>query len=352
MQRTSPNLRLLVVRLSAMGDILHALPAITALRLAHPDWHIGWAADPTWIPLLSSAPNSAAARTLQQPLVDALHPVPAKRWSRQPFAAQTWHEIGRVRRELSAANYDVVIDLQGAVRSAVIARWSHAARLLGEAAPREPLARFLYREPIPAPAAHVVERAVQVAAAITGEALKAAKPMLPTDYAAEEWANKEVQSRPTVLINPGAGWGAKRWPAERYGQVARLLAGRGFSVRINCGPGEESLAEAIEKASNSTAIRIQCDLSRFLAITRRAVLAIGGDTGPMHLASALGKPVVGIYGPTDPDRNGPYGAPFIALRHPESKRDHSRKDAPEAGLLTITPEAVFQAAEKLLELHA
>jgi heptosyltransferase-1 len=335
-----------------MGDILHALPAITALRLAHPGWHIGWAVDPVWTPLLSSTFDSATARTPQQPLVDALHLVPAKRWSRQPFNVQTWREIGSIRRELLATNYDVALDLQGAVRSAVIARWSHAPRLLGEALPREPLARFFYREQIQAPAAHVVERAVQVATAIAGENLHAAKPLLPTDDAAEEWASKEVQNHPLVLINPGAGWGAKRWPAERYGEVARLLAKRGLYLRINCGPGEEPIAEAIEQASNGTAQRIQCNLNQFLAVTRRAILAIGGDTGPMHLASALGKPVVGIYGPTDPARNGPYGAPFIALRHPESKRDHSRRNAPEAGLLTITPEAVFQAAGKLLESHA
>jgi heptosyltransferase-1 len=332
-----------------MGDILHALPAVTALRVAHPAWRIGWAVDPNWIPLLSAAPGSDAAHTPLQPLVDTLHCVPAKRWSRKPFASQTWREVSAIRRELAAAHYDVAIDLQGAIRSAVVARWSRAERVLGEAAPREALAKWLYREPIPAPAAHVVERAIQVAAAITGENLKPTHPMLPTDVAAEAWAEKEFNEKPFVLINPGAGWGAKRWPPERYGEVACALDELGFQVRVNCGPQEESIAKIIEQASHGKARRIQGTLSQLIALTRRAALAIGGDTGPMHLASALGKPVVGIYGPTDPARNGPYGAPFIALRHPESRRDHSRRQEPEAGLLTITPEAVFAAAKQLLE---
>jgi heptosyltransferase-1 len=151
---------------------------------------------------------------------------------------------------------------------------------------------------------------------------------------------------PAVLINPGAGWGAKRWPAERYAAVARGLIDRGLRVLVNAGPGEKSLAEAIAQSTGATAV--SCSLEQLIALMRRTKLAIAGDTGPLHLACALGRPVVGIYGPTDPSRNGPFGTRFRVLRSPTSRRDHARHAAPEAGLLTILPDDVLRAADELL----
>jgi len=130
--------------------------------------------------------------------------------------------------------------------------------------------------------------------------------------------------------------------------VARALAARGIRVLLNAGPGEEQLAEAIEAQSGGAGRPLLASLAQLIAITRRLALVIAGDTGPLHLACALGRPVVGIYGPTDPARNGPFGARSRVLRSPESRRDHSRRSEPEAGLLTITPEAVLQAADELL----
>ena len=112
------------------------------------------------------------------------------------------------------------------------------------------------------------------------------------------------------------------------------------------------LANSIIKKTGGGASLLLCSVEQLIAITRRINLVIAGDTGPLHLACALGRPVVGIYGPTDPSRNGPYGTNFKVLRSPESRRDHSRRDAPEAGLLTITPEDVLQAAEELLYSEA
>jgi len=128
--------------------------------------------------------------------------------------------------------------------------------------------------------------------------------------------------------------------------VARGLAERGLRILVNAGPGEEALAEPI--ASGSAAVPVTATLPQLIALTRRIALCIGGDTGPLHLASALGRPVVGIYGPTDPSRNGPFGTRARVLRSPESRRDHSRRAAPEAGLLTIAPDDVLQAAADLL----
>jgi heptosyltransferase-1 len=120
-------------------------------------------------------------------------------------------------------------------------------------------------------------------------------------------------------------------------------------VVVNAAPEEIDLAKELVSASGGAAIAVEPSLVALIALMRRSSLTIAGDTGPLHLACTLGKPVVGIFGPTDPARNGPYGCDFRVLRHPESKRDHSRRSEPEAGLLTITPEAVLEAALELLK---
>jgi len=341
---TSQHLRLLVVRLGAMGDILHSLPAITALRQAHPEWVIGWAIEPQWRGLFCADDGEPLSPAM--PLVDRLHMVPAKQWAKSPLSPATLGDIRRVRKELRAMHYDVAVDMQGAVRSAMIARWARTKKVIGEAEPREWAAKWLFDQSVATRGVHVIEQSVEVANAIAGEDLPIPAPLLPHDPAAERRAADLPQS--FILITPGAGWGAKRWPPERYGEVARKLADAGYAVIINSGPSEEHLAQAIEASSGGAARTLSLHLAGLIAVIRRASLVIGGDTGPVHLASALHKPVVGIYGPTDPARNGPFHSPSRVLRHPESVRDHSRRSEPEAGLLTITPEAVTDAALELL----
>jgi heptosyltransferase-1 len=337
--------RVLIVRLGAMGDILHSLPAVTALREAHPEWFIGWAVEPQWRELFCA--NAGASGTPEMPLVDQIHVVPAKRWAKSPLSTATLGDIRRVRRELREAQYDVAVDLQGAVRSAMVARWARTGKVIGEAQPREPVARWLFHRRVATGGVHVIEQSVEVVNAILGEHLPLTAPWLPRDPAADSQAAQI--SQPLVLISPGAGWGAKRWPAERYGAVAGSLAKAGYGVVINSGPGEEKLAQEIVQSSGGAAQPRSMSISELIAVTRRASLAIAGDTGPLHLACALSKPVVGIFGPTDPARNGPFGCAFRVLRHPESVRDHSRRAEPEAGLLTISPEAVTEAALELLQ---
>ncbi|MGB8031849.1 MAG: glycosyltransferase family 9 protein, partial [Terracidiphilus sp.] len=316
------NFRLLIVRLGAMGDILHALPAVTALRLAHPDWQIGWVVEPRWQPLLKAGnrEQGSGIREAQSratfvhdsvmPVVDRLHFAPSREWKRHPLSVDTRRAIRALRRELHAAEYSAVLDLQGAIRSAVIARMSGCARRIGEAAPREWPAHWLFTERVVTHRAHVIEQGVELASAVAGDALSAVDAQLPVDPVAEAWCASWLAStfsdalRPVALITPGAGWGAKRWPPERYAVVAEGLAQRGLHVVVNAGPGEEPLAAAIASGS---AVALTATLPQLIALTRRIALCIGGDTGPLHLASALGRPVVGIYGPTDPSRNGPYG---------------------------------------------
>ena len=358
-----------------MGDILHALPAVTALRLAHPDWEIGWVVEPRWQPLLRAgnrekgtgnsgksgaeerlrAPE-ALGRDAAMPVVDRLHFAPSREWKRHPLSAATRRAIGALRSELRAAEYSAVLDLQGAIRSAVISRMSGCSRRIGEARPREWPAQWLFTERVVTHGAHVIEQDVELASAVAGDALSAVDAQLPIDPDAEAWCAAWFaetfpgSARPIALITPGAGWGAKRWPPERYAAVAEGLAQRGFRVVINAGPGEELLAAAIASGS---AVALTASLPQLIALTRRVALCIGGDTGPLHLASALGRSVVGIYGPTDPSRNGPYGTRARVLRSPDSRRDHSRRSEPDPGLLTIAPDDVLRAADELLgdELH-
>lgn len=333
------KLRLLIVRLGAMGDILHSMPAVTALRQTHPEWFIGWAIEPQWQGLFCAGDGT-------MPLVDQIHIVPAKKWAKSPLRPSTLLDIRRVRRELRAMHYDIVVDMQGAVRSAMIARWSKAEHVIGEAEPREFAAKWFFDERVLTRGVHVIEQSLEVANAVLRERLPMALPLVPSDAAADAMAAQIRQ--PFVLISPGAGWGAKRWPAERYGLVARRLSEAGYGVVINSAPAEEHLAQEIVNTSGGVAQGMTLDLSELIAVTRRAALAIAGDTGPLHLACALAKPVVGIFGPTDPARNGPYHCRSRVLRHPASVRDHSRRSEPEAGLLTITPDDVTNAALDLL----
>jgi lipopolysaccharide heptosyltransferase I len=338
------HLRLLVVRLGAMGDILHSMPAVTALRRAHPEWSIGWAIEPQWRGLFCA--NGCQPGTATMPLVDRIHIVPAKRWAKSPLSPSTWSDMRRVRRELRAGEYDMVVEMQGAVRAAMVARWARTRRIVGEAKPRERPARWFFDEKVPTRGVHVIEQSLEVANALFGEDLPLLLPLLPCDPAAEARAGELPQ--PFVVLSPGAGWGAKRWPPDRYGAVAQRLTEAGYAVVINVGPAEEHLGQEIVASSGGAAQMLVLNMAELIAVTRRAALAIAGDTGPLHLASALGRPVVGIYGPTDPARNGPFHCPNRVLRHPESVRDHARRREPEAGLLTITPEAVTDAALELL----
>jgi heptosyltransferase-1 len=371
--------RILIVRLSSLGDVIHAMPAVAALRARHPDAHIAWAVDPAWAPLLRAAsiPRPAPFSTAQ-PLLNALHLVPFKRWARRPLSLTTLAEIRASRRELAAPRYDIAVDMQGSLRSAWVARWSRSPRILGEDAPREAPARFLFTQRVPTRGVHVIEQDIELADAIFGDQLPYTQPPFPIDPDAEAWADGTLAAHPApryAVLLPGAGWPTKRWPPERYGAVAAGLAQLGFHSFFNAGPGEESLALLAQQAAASaafspafspanssssvtnsdtppaasTAAALPASLSQLIALLRRSALCIGGDTGPLHLASALGIPCIGIYGPTDPARNGPYHSPFRVLRHPDSQRDHSRRGAPEPGLLTISPDDVLSAVADLLK---
>jgi heptosyltransferase-1 len=233
--------------------------------------------------------------------------------------------------------------------------------VFGGIQPRENAASMFYTRQVllKTNGTHVVEQALALAGAVVSTAgLSTASISIAVEAHAEFPADPDAESKIAglmadgndfVILSPGAGWGAKRWPAERYGQVARELAKDGLCSLVNYGPGEEELAVAVEAASEGTARQISCSVSELIALTRRARLLIGGDTGPMHLAAALKVPVVAIFGPTNPARNGPFGTQSIVLRSASSITDHTRHGAPEQGLLEITVGEVIAATRKLLQ---
>lgn len=344
--------RILIVRLSSMGDVMHALPAVAALRAAFPAATLGWLIEERWAELLCTLPAARSGpRTPQRPLVDAIHTVNLKRWRSSLLSSQTWERIAAGLSDLRAAHYDVAIDLQGAARSAVLARWSGAPVVYGAVQPRENIASLWYTRKVLTRGTHVIEQYAELAEALIGHKVHLPPAVLPCDPLAQESVEKRLRDRNITnfaILNPGAGWGAKQWPAERYGEVAQALAQRGIQSIINFGPREETLAQTAAAASAGSAEAMSFSISELIALTRRARLLIGGDTGPMHLAAALQIPVVAIFGPTDPARNGPFAAHSIVLRNSKSPTSLARRHDPDPGILEITVSQVVTAALQLL----
>ena len=350
----------LVVRLGSMGDIIHALPAVGLLRDAFPEAHLGWVVEERWVELLCAAgaersgPLSAA-----RPLVDAVHTVDTFAWRAAPFSDETWREIRGLRRalrthgsETRATRYRVAIDFQGAWKSAIVAQVAGAESILGSRSPREAPASLFYSRTCAPEGRHIVEQNLSLARVLTRDARLSLRFDLPRDAAAEQHGDGELRRLGLddfAILNPGAGWGAKCWPVERYAEVARALARQGIRSLINHGPGEEALARELAELAPGAATPLPSSIGELITLTRRARLFIGGDTGPVHIAAALGIPLVAIYGPTDPARNGPFGGGAISvLRSQTSITSHARRAAPEAGLLTITVDDVLHAVANVL----
>lgn len=350
--------KILIVRLGAMGDILHALPVATAIRAALPNATIGWLIEERWSELLTAQGRKASPNSVspQKPVVNNIHTVDTRRWRKHFFrpsaTAEIFGALGRVRR----INYDFALDFQGAIKSGLFARGGGAAIIAGFADPRESGARFFYRKKIQRHGEHVIEQNHALAAqalkpVLGGCELKLIAPQLPVDPAAEAWAESEIARlgiASFAIVNPGAGWGAKQWPPQRFGEVAIALAAHNIKTLVNASADEAELAREVVEASGGNAFELRCTIGQLIALTRRARIFIGGDTGPLHLAAALEIPVVGLYGPTDPARTGPYGTRSIPLRHPKSETTFSHHREIEAGLLKITTEEVISAARHLL----
>ena len=365
----NPPKSLLVVRLGAMGDVVHTMHPVASLRRALPETKIGWVIEERWAESLCArgVPRSGA-RSAGRPLVDFVHVVNTKAWRKSPLASETRQQFSAALKEIRDQKYELAIDFQGAIKSALLARLAGTKSVVGMDEPREGPARLFYSQRVQTQGSHVIQQYCSLAEAVVGDlsclascereggnanaspAVRSAVEF-PLDETAERVISRKLQSLKgrIVLVNPGAGWEAKQWPAERYGEVCRALTAEGANVLVNYGPGEEQLAKDVQDSSAGAAQPITCSIAELIALARRTSLFIGGDTGPLHVAAALGISVVAIFGPTDPARNGPYGEKSFVLRNPGSRTSLSHTSEPDPGLLQITPDEVLAVARKLLE---
>ncbi len=329
-----PEERFLIVRLSSLGDVIFTLPVLAALRDAFPRAHIGWVIDKRWQPLLDGDPELNEVISLRSRSV------------RELFAC------GRRMRDFGAT---CVLDVQGLYKSAFLARLSRAPRRIGYSfsRARERGASMFYTQRILPRAAHMVDQNLELAAA-AGATIGA--PRFPLHVsrraqgAVDEFLLTASIARYAVL-SPGGGWISKCWPPERYGELAvRIWNTHGLRIIINCGPKEIQLAETVmANSAPAMPIVVQYELPELMALLRGAELVVAADSGPLHLACALGTPVVGLYGPTSPERNGPYGEHDIALRNASAAdTTYKRGNAFSEAMLSISVEQVAAAVQERL----
>jgi heptosyltransferase-1 len=337
-------MKILVVRVGAMGDVLHALPAVAALKRARPQWRVDWVVDPRWAPLLMGDDERG-------PAVDMVHLAPAKEWSKAPLSLATTRSVLTLRKRLREEHYDLVVDMQGTLRSAVISKMAGANVLAGYSDPRESMAASFYRRKIARRGAHVVEQGTALLGEACGFELQPGAVEIPHALWAEEWAAAEaVVSRPMAVLAAGGGWGAKQWPAERYGALAMELKRMGFDVVVNAPRKEDKVAARVVAASDGAARVVVCNMTGLVSLMRRADLLVGGDTGPTHLAAAMGVSLVALFGPTSPERNGPWGpGEKRVLRDVFSVTTYKRTDKTEVGLARVTVEQVMRAVQDLTQ---
>ncbi len=335
-------MKILIVRVGAMGDVLHALPAVAALRRARPEWVIDWVVDPRWAPLLVDAEGRGA-------VVRQVHVARTQMWRGAPLSAVTWRSVLALRTLLREERYELVVDMQGTLRSAVIAWMAGGKATAGYADPRETPAAWLYTRRIARRGGHVVEQGAALLSEATGVPLKAADVELPREGWAEAWAEKDaIVKRPVCVLAPGGGWVGKQWPAERYGALAKELRAMGFDVVVNSAHEEDRLAAKVVAASEGAARTVVSGIAGLVALLRRADLFVGGDSGPTHLAAALAVPLVAVFGPTDPARNGPWGPGVCrVVRDAASVNSYKRMAEVEAGLARVSVATVMEAVKEV-----
>jgi len=309
--------RILVVRLGSMGDILHTLPAAASLKHSHAGSRLTWVVEARWAPLLEG-----------NPFVDRV--VPLRRDSLASLY-QSW-------RELRSERYHFAVDFQGLLKSAIAASLARPDRIFGfdHSLLRERAAALFYSQTTLTQAAHVVDRNLDLAAAAGASTVLRVFP-LPAGL-----PEGELPPGDFVLASPVAGWRSKQWPAEHYRALAaRLRSELGIPLVIDlpAGAAFPPISDAWPHASS---------LPGLIGATRRAAAVVGVDSGPLHLAAALGKPGVAIFGPTDPARNGPYGGTLRVLRAPGAFTTYKRNTTLDQSMERIAPDQVFEELRAVL----
>jgi ADP-heptose:LPS heptosyltransferase len=330
-------LKALLVRLSSIGDVVHTLPALAALHRA--GWEADWLVEPSSRVLLDG-----------NPLLARVVPAP----SRKAFG---WARALSTVRSLRARRYDVALDFQGLWKSAAWARLSGARRVVGweSGSRREPASAVLLTErAVRSGGGHVIDKNLALLRPLGIEAAGLREFPLPFSVDAVGRVDAGLAGLGGgghVVLNPGGGWASKLWPAERFGELAKGLHGLGLRPLVSWGPGEEGLAERVVAASDGTAVRsFPTSLLDYVEIARRARLVVAADTGPLHLACAVGTPVVALFGPTDPARNGPFAPDDVVIRRtPACAPCYSRTCSRHAGVMSgVEVAEVLAAAERRL----
>ena len=331
---------ILIVRLGALGDLVHALPAAAALSAGWPDARIDWLVDARYRALLDFVPS------LNRVVVVS---------GRE---AGMWDVIRDLRRQ----HYDVALDLQGLLKSAALARLSGARTVAGfatHALREKPASVFYGVQPPTDDSGHVIAKNLSVLRHFGVASGAWSFPIVPPVSAAAA----EVRARLGLsgggrfaIVNPGAGWPNKQWPADRFGKIARHLAERQqLRTAVLWGPGEQGLADQVVAASGGSAVAAPpTGLGDMLALCREAALFVAGDTGPLQVAAALGVPSVGLFGPTNPARNGPWSSRDVTVSRFEQCECHHKRACRRATacLEDISVDTVVKAVDQRLAREA
>lgn len=336
-----------MVRLSSIGDIVHALPAAAALAETFPQAEVHWVVEKRFEVLLQGNPHLRGIVAL-----DTLG------WRKHLASPATWREARQGLSRLRQTPYTAAFDFQGLWKSAVVAWLSRAQERIGfaESGLREPSAAVLYTQKVPPPQhVHVVEENLalvkRLGACTTHWQFPLPQNKQDDAYIAEQLAARSVNG--FIIVNPGGGWRTKCWSPENYAALLRRWHNtRPEHIILTGSPPEENLITGmIRDAGSARAHYFPSTLVQYIALARRARLYIGGDTGPLHLAAAVGTPIVGIFGPTDPLRNGPFAANDISLSN-HAAINHTRRGRDPEYLAGISVEAVMAAAqERLARVH-
>ena len=306
--------RILVIRLGAMGDVIAALPAVASLKHSIPHSKITWIIEPKWSVLLDGNPYVDSVMLLDR---------------------RTLAGLGSAWRELRSIRFDLAVDFQGLIKSALVATIARPERIFGfnAAHARESAASWFYSTKVQIRSHHAVERNLDLAAAAGASSILRTFP-LPSGHPEGRLPDGDF-----VLASPLAGWGAKQWPLEHYSTLAQLVR-REWGLPLVLNSAEPIQVEGADSHVSG--------IPGLLHATRRAAAIVGVDSGPMHLAAALAKPGIALYGPTDPGRHGPYGGSFTVLRSPTAVTNYKRTAEPDLSMRSITPKQVFEALAAIL----
>ncbi len=305
---------ILIIRLGAMGDVIHALPAAATLKQSFPDRKTIWLVSPRWRPLLEG-----------NPFIDEL----------MPFNRAGWHSW----RKLRSVQPDLAVDFQGLLQSAVAGRMARPREFYGFASSvaREPLASAFYTHRIAVTGPHRVQRNLQLVAAA------GAKNQTHEAWIPQGSLQRDLPAAPFVLASPYAGWGGKQWPLTNYERLAQLLSKEGIELVINVPAERENELNGLRYARVH-----RSSLPGLIDATRRATAVMGVDSGPLHLAAALDKPGVALFGPTDPAQTGPFNSRLTVLRAESAVTTYKRGADVHTSMTRISVEQVSSALIRCL----